>query len=402
MTQSSSGPTSPQPRRRVVELLSELYRQKILFASTVVIAIALVLFTLEAWLVGDTHDGWVSHVPFRSVADALLIAGIVGVAFEWMVRKEAEEKLGEVVRNELERGQASVEQRLLALMLGDPVALSRRASSSERASVIRAALQAEVGDSEVGSQLYDAVVSRTLGFRERWTNYRCSATLRDIRDTAVDAATRRDYYHCYYDLRYDTVLTRTSLVFACVHTIESFNEHLVNPDCEMCWLFPIADARAHASTSGFRVVNVTVGGEPLDVVAESAPGVVRYTATQSRLASKVGQTVTVQYRVDVHVLKVGHLLSLSLVYPTRGVLMELDVTDTDIAYVSARDYFPSGRSPNMRYLPDAANAKKISVEVADWVLPKAGVDFVWVRRDERALPGVALTASEEPGAASPR
>lgn len=68
--------------------------------------------------------------------------------------------------------------------------------------------------------------------------------------------------------------------------------------------------------------------------------------------------------------------------------MEIDVTRTDIAVLSVRDFFFSDKQPIIRYTPSATNAKKVTVEIDDWVFPKGGVDFVWVIESERRPPGV--------------
>jgi hypothetical protein len=154
----------------------------------------------------------------------------------------------------------------------------------------------------------------------------------------------------------------------------------------MVWLFPSLTAGSDLmAESGFAVSNVIVGGLPLSLDTKSSDlGLTYFEANHADLGSLIGNEVTVQYRVDVRVKKTGHLLTLNFVYPTKGISMEIDVTNTDIAEIAARDFFSSSKKPVIRYLPSSSNTRKITVEIEGWVFPKGGVDFIWTLKSEIA------------------
>ena len=74
-------------------LVQRIFRLKVWHASVVLIALGLLFFTLE---------NLVPHaIPLRSIADACFIAGVVGLTYEWFVRKEAREELRHILTESL-------------------------------------------------------------------------------------------------------------------------------------------------------------------------------------------------------------------------------------------------------------------------------------------------------------
>jgi hypothetical protein len=370
----------------VDKLLARIYNQKVLFASIALITLAIVLFLVDHYLSSHpSSPSWLFLGPWRSLADACFVASTIGFLYEWIVRDEAQRRLIEGIDGRLDNQTRKLHKLVRQLLLADPTILVKTTTPTERRRILEATMQVELGDDVLGAEIYQYAVRRALDLKERWQNYRCAVTLTSIVDTSVSAQIRDAYFHCYYDIKYDTVLKNRPLSFSCVATVEEYNTLLADPACEMCWLFPTIDGGAVSSQSAFSVRDVRIGGNVLALTMPPGEPTssVRYVADHPDLARLVGTVVTVEYHVDVRVKRTGHQLFMSLVYPTKRISMELDVTGTDIVSLAVRDFFASDKVPTIRYVPNRASAKKITVDLDDWVFPKGGVVFVWALASEK-------------------
>lgn len=86
-----------------------------------------------------------------------------------------------------------------------------------------------------------------------------------------------------------------------------------------------------------------------------------------------------------------------LIYPTKGVSIEVDFAETDVHYMNVNEFFVATENPIIRYSPSQKKPHKIEVELSEWLFPKGGVSFVWSTKPEKKL----LTSIEEPVAIIP-
>ena len=107
--------------------------------------------------------------------------------------------------------------------------------------VLRSCLQLLLQDDTMGDAVFEGFVSKTLNYKERWENYRFSATLMNIRNTSEPEAVRRLFFDAIITLRYETILQKTSFRFISVPSIEEFNVFICNDEYEMVWLLPPHD-----------------------------------------------------------------------------------------------------------------------------------------------------------------
>lgn len=68
--------------------------------------------------------------------------------------------------------------------------------------------------------------------------------------------------------------------------------------------------------------------------------------------------------------------------PTKGFELELNYQDAGIAKMKLVDFISSTRRARVSEAPDVAGVKKYTMSYDGWVLPRAGVAFVWILEDE--------------------
>ena len=78
----------------------------------------------------------------------------------------------------------------------------------------------------------------------------------------------------------------------------------------------------------------------------------------------------------------GHLVYLDIAKPTRGLTVELDYADVDVATVTALDFIASAEQPHTLRSPKSVPGRSVTVQFDGWVFPKSGVAFVWMLEDE--------------------
>lgn len=249
---------------------------------------------------------------------------------------------------------------------------------------IKTALQIQVENEGLETDLYDGFLLKTLNYKERWENYRYKATLSFVDEAKFSPDVRAKYYQATIDLRYETQLRKDKFLFTCVPTIDEYNKLLRDESYQERWVFPPTKEFAYADETTFDVEYINVGGLELNIKRQVDSDGKRFLVVceHSELKNKIGTRVTIHYRYKVLIHKFGHLFMVTLVYPTKGVAMELDFAETEITYMNVLDFFVSTENPIIRYSPSRQKPHKIEVEVNEWVFPKGGVVFVWVLRPE--------------------
>ena len=83
-----------------------------------------------------------------------------------------------------------------------------------------------------------------------------------------------------------------------------------------------------------------------------------------------------------------HLFHLDFSRPTKDVRVHFAYGGCGIRYVNVLDYIASSRDAGLSRLPASAPTPSIALRFDGWVLPKAGVGFVWVLESEVAAAAI--------------
>jgi hypothetical protein len=80
----------------------------------------------------------------------------------------------------------------------------------------------------------------------------------------------------------------------------------------------------------------------------------------------------------------GHLLHLDISRPTKGLRVQFAYGGCGMRRANVVDYIASSRQPGLTRLPPSEPTPSIGLQFDGWILPKAGVAFVWVLESEMA------------------
>jgi hypothetical protein len=375
-------PISAKDSSLLNRLRRRISAQKILLLAILLFIIAVVCFVVSYRLEHRETpvSKWLDYLPLHSFGDACFVAALVGFGYEWFIRSESEKILEAKIEAIVKASNAETAERLRDLIFYQPTLMARVSTPIERRAAIQTILRADTSNGDLAAEAYEKAVHRATNYPYHWTDYRCSVTLSTITDSRVHSSVREEYFHCYYDIRYDRVWDSQPLIFSCVSSQSEFNNQIADKNCEMCWLFPFIVGSNYSEGSGFLVRDVHVADIPLTVEKQLDRNEARvvYSAMHPKLGELRGKHIPVRFRVESRVKRKAHILALNYGCPVKGVSMEIDVTSTDITRLTVRDFFASDRLPVIKLTPDnAETARKISVQIDDWVFPKGGVVFGW-------------------------
>jgi hypothetical protein len=341
--------------------------------------ITIALFFLSA--LSDRQDlSMLRILPWQSMAEASLAVLMVAFTYEWVVRKESERK----TEQQLDRASRNLVSQLRAeapfWILADPDVIKGALDDAVVARIVRAALERHTGNSSLAAGLHDVTTRLASRYREAWSSYRNTITVRPAAGFTGILAER--YYSVDYEVRIDTVLTRDQLVFIVVTSLAEFDRLLADPRYQVRFLFRDADKFPSDSDQVFEVVSASVNGSRLNISRSSLDGRSVITASSSEMADLMGSKVTLSYHYRGLARRRGHVLFVNLVVPTNGANIDFNFRDADMAYANVYDFFVSQRPAEIEYFPDRLSTSRISVRVDDWLFPKSGVVFTWALKSE--------------------
>jgi hypothetical protein len=155
---------------------------------------------------------------------------------------------------------------------------------------------------------------------------------------------------------------------------------------------PVEELELHGgSEQAFQFVELTVNGRRRPVRRTTRTGAQIFTVSLGEERAIAKRPLTISYTYRVLIQQQGHLLHLDISRPTKGLRVELAYGGCDIRRVNVVDYIASSRQPGLTRLPPSEPTPSVALHFDGWVLPKAGVAFVWVL--EREMAHTAPTAS---------
>jgi hypothetical protein len=98
--------------------------------------------------------------------------------------------------------------------------------------------------------------------------------------------------------------------------------------------------------------------------------------------------VAISYTHRLLVQQHGHLLHLDITRPAKGLKVHFAYGGCGIRHVNVVDYIAGSKQTRLSRLPASGPTPSIALGFDGWVLPKAGIAFVWVLEREMApVPG---------------
>lgn len=359
------------------DALDRLYRTKLQLLAVLSGVAGIILLVAARSLQHNPELHWLSNLPLTDIGSALFTTGLLGVAFEYIDRKDGDDRATERLHRVLQQEAPALRKAVYDALAFSPDGLKEIASPELLGRITRNSLELQLGSGPLADAVYGDVQRQILDAPERWHDLDIDATLTPWTDGP--ATGRCAMFVATVKTTYRTRPAKPVMHFACVSDMQEYRELDADPST-WAWYFQPIDGLDGASPDVFQLVQFTIDGHEQPVRRTKRKGAQVFTASLAEMPKSKDVTISYTYRVLVQ--QAGHLLFLGITQPTNGIKVSLNYEGSGIRYVSALDFIASDRSATVLRTPTSVPARSVDVSFEGWVFAKSGVVFVWVLNGE--------------------
>ncbi|MBF6259889.1 hypothetical protein IU468_26785 [Nocardia farcinica] len=368
------------------DALNRLLRTKKILAVVVLFVTGVGLMAFSRSLPAMRELGWLSWVPWSELGALLVGAGLLGIWLDAYFERE-KQKIDEARLRRLLIEQApAMKDAVIKGFAFENEDLRRVATPQLLDDIIGSSLAMRLDDREFARELYADIRDQAVRSVERWHDAKISIRL-SLLNQSTDGAGRSSATgpsRLVITVRheYTTVPSSHLRRFVSVSDIDEYRELAQDPASTFAWYYRPGNGIDAGAKEAFELVQFTVDGQERPIRRAARKGAQTYSVNLGIPADERAQQRTISYTYRLMPAAHNRLLHFDVEQPTRGIDIELDYSDTDIAYVNMIDFIASSRSSIVTKSPDTVPGKVIGLEFDGWVMPKSGVAFVWVTNDE--------------------
>ncbi len=362
--------------------LHRLYRTKLTLLAVVATMAGLALLVLSALTQTDETWGWLDRLPVNDIGSALLTTGLIAVFFEFLDRKDAEERASQQLRTILREEAPAIRDAVVDGFAFAPESLTGVASPETLDRVVQNCLGLRLGDKELANDVYADLREQVVQAGGRCYDVKVSVVLAPW--DGLPAEHPDAMFVATIRWEYKVEPLSPAMRFVCVSTDEDYQARLRDPTTTSTWRFQPAAGLDASSSEVFSLVQLSVDGKEQKIQRSTRAGAQIYTVQTG--GSPSDGRVPIAYTLRLLVRRNGNLFHLHVARPTKGLSIEIIYTGCGLENMRVLDYIASAKQPRISQLvgPQASMA---SIGFDGWVWPKGGVNFVWSTPSPNAAPG---------------
>jgi hypothetical protein len=360
-------------------VFDRLYQTKLQLIAVIMTFAGAVLLTLAHVTAGDAGPAWLHQLPLTDFGSALFTTGLLAVAFEYIDRRDGDERANQRLRQVLREEAPAMRDAVLDSLAFNADALKDVASPELLDRIAVNALGLRLNDQALATDAYTDLRNQVIRAPERWREVHASVAL-----TPWDkgpSTGRGAMFVATVRWQYRVTPSSPIMRVACVSDLDEYRDLLRDPSMTAVWYFaPVDDLRAD-SPGVFELVQVTVNGHERSVRHAGRKGS-QVSTVSLRKEHQAGEEITLSFTYRVLVQQAGHLLHLDVPRPAHGLQVQFNYAGTGIRYVNALDFIASADQPRVLRTPKSVPTPSIDIGFDGWVFPRSGVAFVWVLNSE--------------------
>jgi len=361
------------------DLLRQLRNVKLQLIVVVLVAVGVGLVALGYfWGAGSTSPSLLALLAVN-FGFAFLTTGGVSLVWEFVLRK-ANDRLAKASLDEALRGAApAIRDAVLDSLAFNARTLKGVASDEMLDGIAANALALRLDDEQLAHGLYTDVRDQVINAPERWHDVKIAVSLSPW--ASGPATGKGSMFVATIRWEYKVRPASSTMRFACVSDEREYRDLLRDKSFTSAWyLAPEEDGLDAGSTEAYELLHFAVNGRDKKIRRTTRPGAQVYAVSLD--TKEQASEVTLAYTSRILVQRRGNLLYLDLPRPTKNFRVQLDYSQADIRYVNVLDYFASSQRSHVERAPKGSAARTVNVSFDGWILPRAGVAFVWVLEDE--------------------
>lgn len=361
--------------------LDQLYKTKLQLLAVLLGVVGMALIVWGYWLPANKSGSEVLAAVAVNVGFAFLTTALVSFVFEYLDRRYGEQRAKQGLREAVRAEAPAIRDAVLDSLAFNAKTLKGVTSDEQLDHIATNALALRLDDEELAHELYTDLRDQVLTAPERWRDVNVAVTLSPW--TNGPAAGKGSMFVATIRWEYRVKPAGSTMRFASVADESEYRELLRDPGTTSVWYFDSSGGLDAAHPEVFELAAFTIDGKQRKIRRTGRAGAQVYAVS---LGSEVGadQEVTVAYTYRGLVQRHGHLLYLDLPRPAKGLHVQLDYGHAGIRWMNTQDYFASSRTPRVEQASTTKDAQVVNIGFDGWVLPRAGVNFVWVLEEEFA------------------
>ncbi|MBF6299093.1 hypothetical protein IU459_16305 [Nocardia amamiensis] len=365
------------------DALNRLLRTKKLLAVVVLFVTGVGLMAVGKSLPAVRELGWLAWVPWGELGALLVGAGLLGVWLDGYFEREKQEADETRLRRLLvEQAPAMKEAVIKGFAFADDD-LRRVATPELLDEIIANSLAMRLKDRELARELYTDIRDQAVQSIERWHDVKLSVRITTpTSNTAHAVSTDPSGLVITVRQEYTTVPSGTLRRFVSVSDADEYRALTHDPASTFAWYYNPTSGIDAGAKEAFELVQFTVDGEERAIRRSARKGAQTYTVDLGLPDSDRTRPRTLAFTYRLQPAPQSRWLQFTVDQPSRGINIDLDYSDTDIAYVNLIDFIASSHKTVVTKSPDTVPGRTIGLQFDGWIMPRSGVAFVWVKNDE--------------------
>lgn len=383
----------PNPNNKP-SLHTRLRKTKAAFLATALTLAGVLLIMLNGWLTGlNLGDwAWLHALPLGELGGTLFGAGLLGTLFEYSFRKDQEAATTRQFRQIIHDEAPAMRDAVIEGFRFNTDDLERIATPRLLDELAVNSLGMRFGDTAFGREVYGDNKHQAITTEERWHDARVDATLGIPR---VRSIAPNPFFDLLVRWEYTVVPKHRFRKFAVVSGQQRYDQMVAERGETSVWFKPSGTGLDVTDEASFALVEFSVNGSPVSIERTADTRSQIYTVDIGEDIVTAQQPVVMSFTYRSRLRRDGHMVYFDVDRPTKGFELELNYQDAGIAKMKLVDFISSTRRARVSEAPDVAGVKKYTMSYDGWVLPRAGVAFVWILEDESLDKSVQAHETQE-------
>lgn len=340
----------------------------------------ILLIIANGWLAGiELGDwNWLHVLPLGELGGTLFGAGLLGTLFEYSFRKDQEEATVEQFRAIIKEQAHAMRDAVIEGFAIHPDDLKRVANPELLDDIAANVMSLRLGDEQFAREIYRDIRDQAIHAAERWYDVEVRIRL----SSALERSTAgTPLFDVIVEWEYTTVPSGPIRRFACVSDRDEYNDLVLDAPATAAWFMTPRPGMNAADRRFYELLELTVNGESQQITRTERKSGQTYTVHLGA-AAQSGEQVRIRQVFRTVTPTWGHRLFFEMPQPGRGVSLNLDYTNTNIAHMRVSDTVGALVPPQVSELPSTVPGRVISVESPGWLLSKTGFAFTWTLETE--------------------
>ncbi|MBN1382397.1 MAG: alanine racemase [Deltaproteobacteria bacterium] len=276
----------------------------------------------------------------------------------------------------LHKGKADImEPRLKRVFIPD-----EEKSISRIDNIIRSCFQTRARNVELGDAIYYEMFETLFGKEDRMlelrTNFRYDIKVENYPQNEDPSENLiEEYFKVTTHIEYVKTIRDAVFMIGCAKDNQQLAAFFEDKRCEYRWL--LNQAEDFVMERDFKIQQVRIDDQDVPIIrAENTDRGYEVWCGGDHLQASLNKPVKLAIDIVSRKLKNNNILSVYLVYPTRGIHISFNYAGTNMRNVREVSFF-AGKHPHPEITKARGKSINLKLNDGEWIFPTSGVTFVW-------------------------